>query len=84
MGLSKSRGVDRGQDFRQSAANLAGVDEVRCLVEEAVLGDRLIARVHRPGEHELPVPRQGLTLQDGHVEHLGAADPDDLAEGPQQ
>ena len=73
------RGVDPPVMLSQGGAQAARINEAGDLVEERALGSDVGGGEHRAGEHELPVQRQALALEEPDIEALRIVDQGEAA-----
>lgn len=80
MRLSESVGVNRAELLDRCAPYDAAVTQICQFIEDLMLTDHIGRMVFGPGEHELPMPRQGLVLERVPVETVFVVDGDNLPE----
>ena len=66
--------VDGAEVLTQRGFQYPAVNQLCYAGEQLVLGDHVGGLVHRTGEHQLPVQREGFALHGHHVEGLGIVD----------
>jgi hypothetical protein len=74
MGTPQVRGVDPPVMLTRGGAQASRINEAGDLVEERALGGDVLCAEHRAREHELPVQRQALALEERVIEALGVVD----------